>query len=432
MKKIIIIVLSLSIVFGFLFWKFAPPLINKKPTGPIQLTYWGILDEESVIKPIIDVYQKQNPNVVINYVHQSPTNYRLRVQAQLKEGSGPDIFRIHNSWLSMFLKDGNLAPAPGSIFPLSDYKSMFYPVVFSSFSSNNQIYALPYEIDGLALFYNEDMLNAIGGIPPKNWEDFIALSNRMTVKDQNGIQTAGAAMGTTNNIDYSSDILGLLLVQQPGVDFTNLVTPSVADIFKFYTGFITDPRKKSWEASLPNSTQMFEQGRLGFYFAPSSKVSEIRLVSPSLHFKVVPPPQLPGRSIGWGSFWGEAVSYKSANPEEAWKFIKYLTSSEVQKYMYAQASQNQLLIKPYSMVSLTPELASDPIYGAFVSQGPTYKFWYLNSNTFDAGVNDEMIKVFSDGINATLQGTDPMTALQSVNTGVKQVLDKYVNPAATK
>lgn len=431
MKKLIIIALSLSIILGFLFWKFGPQL-NQKPKGPITLTYWGILDEENIIKPIIEAYQKQNPNVAVNYVKQSPTNYRLRVEAQIKDGSGPDIFRIHNSWLSMFLKDGSLAPAPVSVFSLSDYKGMFYPVAFDSFVSNGQIYAAPYEIDGLSLFYNEDMLSAIGGVPPTSWEDFITLSNKMTVKDQNGIKTAGAAMGATNNIDYFGDILGLLLIQQPGVDFNNLTNPAAVEVFKFYSSFLTDPRKKSWDGSLPNSTQMFEEGRLGFYFAPSSKVSEIKLASPALHFKVVPPPQLPGRAVGWASFWGEAVSAKSANSEEAWKFVKYLTSADIQKYMYQQANQNQLLVKPYSLVNLSSEISSDPTFGAFVNQGPFYKFWYLASNTQDNGVNDEMIKIFGDGINSVLAGTDPQIALQTVNSGVKGVLDKYVNPAPAK
>ncbi len=96
---------------------------------------------------------------------------------------------------------------------------------------------------------------------------------------------------------------------------------------------------------------------------------------------------------------------------------------------YQQASQVRLFGEPYSLVELAPELASDPIVGAFVTQGPIYKTWYLSSNTYDAGINDEMIKYFEDGINAVLAGTDPVVALQTVDRGVKQVLDKYTKPA---
>lgn len=430
MKRILIIVLSLSIVFGFLFWKFGPSISlfkQQKDEGPVTLTYWGLWEDDNLIKPAILEYQKQHPNIIINYERKSSINYRTRAQTQIREGVGPDIFRIHNSWLPMFVSD--LASAPKDVLTLADFKNMFYPVAADSFVKDNQILGAPAEIDGLALFYNEEMLNAVGGKPPKNWQEFIDLATKMTVKDVTGIKTAGAALGSTGNVDHWSDIIGLLLFQQPGVDLDNIATSQAAEVLRFYTGFVTDPRKKTWDVNLPKSTDMFAQGRLGFYFAPSWRAHELRVANPNLKFKVAPVPQLSGKTVAWASFWGEVVSSRSKNPAEAWKFVKFLTSQEAEKLLFQQASQVRLFGEPYSLVSLAPEIAQDPIVGAFVTQGPIYKFWYLSSNTFDNGLNDEMIKYWGDGINATLQGTDPATALQTVKQGVKQVLDKYLRPA---
>ncbi|MCL4365960.1 extracellular solute-binding protein [Patescibacteria group bacterium] len=303
MKKIIIIALSLSIVLGFIVWKFGPSisLFNKpKEQGPITLTYWGLWEDDSLIKPLIAEYQKQHPNISINYERKSSVNYRTRVQTQIREGVGPDVFMIHNTWLPMFQSD--LAAAPSEVFSLADYKTMFYPVASDSFIKGNSIYGAPMEIDGLALFYNEEMLNAVGGKPPKNWQEFIDLAIKMKVQDASGIQTAGAAMGTAGNVDHWSDILGLLLLQQPGVDLSNLATPQVAEVLKFYTGFVTDPRKKSWDVNLPKSTDMFASGRLGFYFAPSWRAHELRVANPNLKFKVAPVPQLSSKTVAWANF----------------------------------------------------------------------------------------------------------------------------------
>lgn len=424
MKRIVIIVLSLAIILGFLFWKFGPiiSLFNKsKEQEPIILTYWGLWEEDNLIKPLLDEYTKLNPKVTINYVRQSSTNYRTRVQTQIREGVGPDVFRIHNSWLPMFASD--LAPAPAEIFTLSDYKSLFYPVAEASFVKNNQILAAPMGIDGLALFYNEEILNGIGGKPPKNWQEFIDLATKMTVRDASGIKTAGAAIGSVGNVDHWPDLIGLLLLQQPGVDLNNVATPVVAEIFRFYTGFVIDPKRKTWDTNLPSSTQMFASGRLGFYFAPSWRAHELRTANPNLKFKVAPVPQLSGRSVAYASFWAEAVSKTSKNAAESWKFVKYLTSAQTQKLLSQE---------PYSRVELAQELVNDPVVGAYVAQGPYYKAWYLSSNTFDNGLNDEMMKYFEDGINATLAGTDPLTALQTVDRGVKQVLDKYTKPLVSE
>lgn len=427
MKKYILISVGLILVLiiAFLLWKFLPGFFNKTvlPSAPSEITYWG-LDDENLVRPVIDEYKRQNPGVIVIYIKQSSLNYRTRVQTQIRAGVGPDVFAIHNSWLKMF--DGDLAPAPPDIFSVSGYRGTFYPVALDSFSQNGQIYAASSGIDGLGLFVNEDILNGVGAIIPKTWREFVETATKVTVKNQSGkIQTAGAALGTTINVDFWPDILGLLMLEQPGVDFNNLSNPQAAEVLRFYTGFVTNPQSKTWDIDLPSSTQMFVSGRLAFYFAPSSQIKNILQINPNLKFKVVSVPQLGVNQVGWASFWGQAVSQSSKNPQEAWKFVKFLTSQDSERLVYNQAIQSGVLEQPYSRLDLASDLSQDPILGAFVNQGPFYKFWYLASNTGDKGINDEMIKYFGDGINATLAGITPETALQTVNSGVKQVLQKY-------
>ncbi|KKQ76745.1 MAG: hypothetical protein US99_C0062G0008, partial [Candidatus Daviesbacteria bacterium GW2011_GWF2_38_6] len=295
---------------------------------------------------------------------------------------------------------------------------------------NSQILAVPMEIDGLALYYNEEILNGVGGQVPKSWQEVINTAIKMTVRDQSGqIQTAGAALGTSGNVDHFSDILGLLILQQPGASLENPASPQVAEILRFYTGFVTDPRKKTWDVNLPKSTDMFASGRLGFYFAPSWRAHELRVTNPNLKFKITPVPQLTAsKPVTWASFWVEGVAKTSKHPKEAWQFVKFLVSAEAEKLFYQEASKIRLFGEPYSRVDLAGEMINDPIAGAFVSQGPYYKSWYLSSNTMDGGINDEIIKYFEDAINSTLAGGDPQAALQTVASGVKQVLDKYTKP----
>ncbi len=172
MKKIIIIALSLAIILGFLFWKFGPNIFQKSgPKGPAELTYWGLWEEENLVKPLILQFESQNPNIKVNYVRQSSVNYKSRVQTQVREATGPDVFRIHNSWIPMF--EADLYPAPADVFTMDEFGNTFYPVAKDSLVKNNQILAAPMEIDGLALYYNEDILAGVGGQVPKSWQEFI-------------------------------------------------------------------------------------------------------------------------------------------------------------------------------------------------------------------------------------------------------------------
>jgi ABC-type glycerol-3-phosphate transport system substrate-binding protein len=407
MIKIIGAVVILTLILGFIFWRVS----GSKPTGPVTITYWDFWDE-NLIRPVLSEFEKTHPNVKIKYIAQSKLNYRTRVTTQIKEGLGPDVFPIHNSWLLMF--QSGLVAADN--LTISEYKSTFYPVAADSFINQNQIYAAPLGIDGLAMLVNEDILAAAGVAIPTNWPDFISASTKLTVKDSGGqIKTAGAAIGSTDNIDYWGDLLGMMLLQQQNVDLKHPDGTAGQEVVSFYTGFVTDPRKKVWDTNLESSTDMFVNGKLAFYFAPYSKAAEIKGVNPNLKFKVVPVPQLPGRQIAFGSFWGEAVSARSANPEQSWEFIKFLTSKEV----------SRVFAGPNARVDLAKEQQSDPLIGPYVLQGPMYKFWYLSQDGTDGGINDGITAAWKEGIAQILAGNAPGGALSGIATKTEAVLNQY-------
>lgn len=458
MKYLIIGVLVFSVIGGFLFWKFAPAFNQKEEEKiPVVLNVWGLWEEEALFKRVIDEYKKVKPDVTINYVFQSSQNYRTRTQTRITAGEGPDIYMINNTWTPMFVKSGSLYPAPKEAFTPQEFSQTFYPVVrddftnyltlkalidkspniadknkalADQFNANGKIYGIPRGIDGLALYYNEDILNAAGVAVPKTWNEFRDAAFKLTVTDQNGvIKTAGAALGTTSNVDNWSDIVGLLFLQQPGAKIDAPGDQNGADVLKFYTDFAKVAEKRVWDNTFEPSTQAFATGKVAFYFGPSWRAHELRQINPQLNFKVTTLPQLAGKQVAWANYWGYAVSPKSKFPNDAWDFLKFLTSVEAEKALYEEASKVRLFGLPYSRVDLQKELINDPLVGAFVAQGPYYKSWYLNSSTRDQGLNDEMIKYYEDAVNGTFNNYDPATALQTTSKGVQQVLDKYVRAA---
>lgn len=408
------------VVLGALGFVLIPKLFKTTATTT-TLNYWGLWEPTSVMQAVISDYESQNPNVKINYTMQSPKNYRSRFITAGTGSNPPDIVRIHNTWLPMLKKD--LAPAPDTIVKPSDLSS-YYPIVQKNFVSGGKVYALPLEIDGLALIYNADIFEEAGATPPADWNALrkLAFDLTKTNPETKIIERAGIALGTTSNIEHWSDILGLLIMQNSG-DPGKPSDTAVQDALTFYT--IVSTQDKSWDASQPNSVYAFATGTVAMIIAPSWQVSEIKAINPNLNFKVAPAPVLPSTNYAWATYWAEAVPLTSKNQTEAWKFIKYLSSESVLQKMYAGASQIRALGEPYPLTTLSSTLASDSIAAPFVTQGPNYVSWYMSSRTYDDGINDEIIKYYEDAINAVNGGSTIGAVLSTLDAGVKQVLAKY-------
>ncbi len=396
------------------------PRLTKK-TSAITLTYWGLWEPNSVLQGVIADYEKSHPNVKINYTMQSPKNYRSRLQSAIQSGSAPDIARIHNTWLPMLR--ANLTPAPDKIVPLSTLDA-YYPIAKKNAVAGGKVYALPLEVDGLALFYNQDIFDKKGLTPPADWNALRKMAYDLTERNaETGIITlSGAAIGTTSNIDHWSDILGLLILQNSG-DPGKPSTTAVQDALTFYTIFAT--QDKTWDATQPNSVYAFATGTVAMILAPSWQVAEIKAINPNLKFGIAPAPTLPSTNIAWASYWMEAVPSSSKNAEAAWEFIKYLSSESSLQSIYAAASQVHGLGEPYPLKSMASLVGSDPIATTFVSQAPNYTSWYLASRTYDEGVNDQLIKYYEDAINTIVGGSTVASITKTLEEGVSQVLAKY-------
>lgn len=428
MKYAVAGVITLSIVVGLIFWK-SSSNVNQAPkqeNGPVTLNYWGLFEDEETLKPVIEAFVQTHPNIIVNYTKQSPLNYRTRIQTQIREGQGPDIFRIHNSWIGMFLPD--LYPAPDSVFKSGEFSNTFYPIASETLMLQGKVYAVPLEIDGLALYYNEDILKAANVNLPKTWLEFIDGARKMTVKNETGqIQTSGAAMGTTTNVDFWPEIISTLFFQQPNVSLQAPAMSEGGEVLSFYTSFITDPKRKTWDTTLPSSSNMFASGNLAYFFGPSTQAQVFREMNPSLNFKLAPVPQLGNQSV-WGGFWAEGVSSQSPHPKEAWEFVKFLSSPQALQLIYHQKSQASLLGKPFPRKDMAELLFADPILSVYVTQAPNYKSWYLNSGVSDAGVDDEILQAYQGAIDATLQGKDPVGHLGDVQKNIPLIIDKYTKP----
>lgn len=415
---VIFILLAVGLFFGgkYLLTNFGPP-------AQVTLTYWGLWEDTPILQGVLTDFQKQNPGVTVKYTKESPRQYRERLSSAIDRGQGPDVYRFHNTWVAMLRNQ--LALVPATVMTSAEFSNTFYPVAASNLVAGQSVYGIPMEIDGLGLYYNEDLFAAAGVTVPTTWEDILNMVPKLTVKSGTTITTSAIALGTTGNVENFSDILATMMLQNGA----SLITPTskeAEEALTFYRKFAnpSDP-VYTWNETLDNSVYAFATGKVAMIMAPSWRAFDIKQINPNLHFKIVPIPQLPGNTVTWASYWVEGVSAKTKYPKQAWQLVKYMTSRDVVTRLYTEEAKARLFGEPYARVDLANTVAADPFVGAYVTGAPHAKSFPLASRTFDNGLNDKMIKYMTDAVNGMAAGSAPGAVLQTMAAGFTQVLGQY-------
>lgn len=420
-------VLFFIVIFGLLLSFFLKGNDSKKA---VELAYWGVWEDREVIEPLIEDYKKENPNVSITYTKMVPTDYRVKILTRGKNGTGPDIFRYHNTWIPQIREI--VAPIPSSAMTLEEFKKTFYPIHARDLVVDEKVYGMPLSIDGLVLMYNQELFKKAGiGSGPISWEDILDDVSKLTVKNKDGrIVTSGIALGTASNIEHYSDIFGLFLAQNGG-DIRQLSRPEAAGALESYRRF-AESDSATWDELMPNSVQAFAQEKVAMIIAPSWQALSIKAINPDLSIKVVPVPVIPGsKPLSIASYWVEGVSRYSKNQSEAWKFLKFLSEKESETKMFELQSKVRLFGAAYSRQDLGELLANHEYLGAVIKQAKgegSYRSIPSISRTYDGGLNDSIAGYIQNAINETIQGVSYEQALSTAESGVNQVLTNFQVP----
>lgn len=435
-KTSLLSILVLPIFFSGLFAGFSP--CKEEPPAKMTLEFWGVYDDSDVYQPLIQAFNQQYPHITINYYKKNPVTYEKELIDALAAGRGPDIFLIHHTWLPRY-KD-KLAPAPPELLSSKNFKEMYVDVASQDFlisqtvekdgsaSIVSYVLGLPFSVDTLALFYNKDLLNDAGlAQPPGTWEEFNNAVQKLTLRDtDNNIWRAGAALGTAKNVNRSTDILSLLMLQggakmvsndKRSVLFTQPLTLSSGESFNpgerallYYTGF-ANPAKKvyTWNQYQHYSLDAFVEGKVAMMLNYSYQIPVLRSRAPHLNSAIAPLPQISTGSlaVSYANYWGLVVSRRSPAWNYAWQFLAWLNQLENQKKYLVAAN------RPTSRRDLIEwQKENNPDLEIFTQQALTAKSWYQVDNSAIETILAEMIEAVANG---------RLTAPEALSQAVQQI-----------
>lgn len=399
--------------------------------GPeVTLVIWKLFDNQQALAPVFTSYRQLRNNVQFQFVEKDIATYENDLLNALATGAGPDIFTIHNDWLPRY--QDKMSPAPEELFTDREIEETFVDVVRTDlYGSEGELYALPLSTDVLALYYNRDLLGSAGiAQPPSTWDEILDAVKKLTQQDRLGnFLVHGIALGTADNINRSTDILSLLMLQNgtqvynQGRTQATLATDIVApdgtrynpgeQALEFYTQF-SNPAKPTytWNNRSNYSVDSFAAGQTAMMISYWYMGDILRDKAPLLNFGVAPVPQIDVSKpkINYANYFAEGVSRMSPNSAWAWDFLKFASSAESLNTYYGRHLQ------PASRKDLISQQIVRSDLGIFAEGALTARSYHKPDSA-------RVERIFADMINdVVVRGKSPENAVSDANRLLNELL----------
>lgn len=300
----------------------------------VQFTSWGSKSEIDILKPILSEFEKENPDIKVDFVH-IPQNYFQKLHLLFASNLAPDVLFINNLYLPIYANAGVLEELNVTENKKSDFNTNnFYKKALKALSYNNKLYAIPRDVSTLVIFYNKDIFDKYDtSYPNKNWTlfDFLKIAQKLT-KDTN-------EDGKTDiwGISFEKDLLFYLpyLMSEGGGLLSDDLKTSIIDSIESQKGlnFYADLRNKyhvaptESESASETMAQMFLQGKLAMQLSGRWLVPKYRSDA-KFNWDVINFPSGDKGSIVPLDASGWAISKNSKHKKEAMRLIKFLASKK--------------------------------------------------------------------------------------------------------
>lgn len=278
----------------------------------VTFASWGSATETAIIKEIITDFEKENPDIKINFMH-IPQNYFQKIHLLFASNTPPDVIFINNLYLPAYQK---------FLVPLDEYtdKNNFYKESVDAMSINNKLYAIPRDISCMLFYVNLDK----AALPDSNWKIEDLLKN---APEKDKVFTISHEKKINYILPYLNYFGGGILDKEG-----NLIINSEKSkkALKFYENLCNKYKLAPSSAEIGSFTlaQMFIDGKIVFYLSGRwmyPKINEsAKFPWAVINFPYGEKPQSLDSS-GW------ALTKSSKHKKAALKFINYISGEKCSK-----------------------------------------------------------------------------------------------------
>ncbi|NEJ74670.1 extracellular solute-binding protein [Rhizobium phaseoli] len=298
---------------------------------------------EADVRAMTDAFAKANPDIKVNLEFVPYEGLHDKTVLAQGSGGGYDVVLFDVIWPAEYATNKGLVDVSSRV--TDEMKKGVLPGAWTTVQYDGKYFGMPWILDTKYLFYNKEILEKAGiKAPPKTWDELTEQAK--TIKDKGLLATPIAwswSQAEAAICDYTT------LVSAYGGDFLKEGKPAFQtggglDALKYmvssYSSGLTNPNSKEFLEE--DVRKVFENGDAAFALnwtymynmANDPKDSKV-----AGKVGVVPAPGVAGKSQASavnGSM-GLGITSASQHPDEAWKYITFMTSQATQN-TYAKLS----------------------------------------------------------------------------------------------
>ena len=390
---LIVIIAAITLVSG----------CAKKQPEKMKLVVWGLQtgEESKGLDATVAEFERRHPNIDVRVLSMGAGGMNPQKLMTAIVGKVPpdviyqDRFTI-GDWASrdtfMSLDDllARDQDKPDRIKPDEFYKACWAEAIYKG-----KVYAIPYNTDDRALYYNRKLFREVGldpDRPPKTWDELLEYSKKLTAyRKDGGFERVGFVPNYGNSWLYLYSWQNDGEFMSPDGRTCTLNNPKSVEALKFMVS-VYDTLKgvdaiNSFSSGFKaNEFDPFLTGLVAMKIDGNWFTNNVARYAPDLDFAVAPAPVPTARYEGKPPFTGQpqfitwsggfslAIPKGAKHVDESWEFIKWMVSEK--GYMISNEAQKQYNLskdRPYVPWMTANSRINEAIFAKFAPKEAKFR-----------------------------------------------------------
>lgn len=336
----------------------APETTTTTAAEPVELLIWADEQRTAVIEAIAPAFTEAT-GVEVRVQTVDFGGIRDQVGVAGPAGEGPDIFAGAHDWTGELAADGTIAA-----IDLGAKSADFFDVALNAFNFEGQLFAVPYALEAVALYYNTDLVPDA----PATFEELAGLCEAAGTEACVGIPGGGDGADAYHNYPFVSAFGGYIFAYDPatGYDPSDVGLDSADAVagIQFLAEQVEAGVIES--TNYDNAKNLFLEGQAPFWITGPWERANLE-GQDAVNWAVTTLPTIGGNTpapfVGSQGFFLSAFSENALIAQSF--LLDFIATQDVQQALYDADPRGP------AFMAVADGLSSDPIAQAFAASAAT-------------------------------------------------------------